>query len=276
MYDLAERAGWTPFDAGATDHSREAHWPVPRDMRADELVVFFEPRVRLSDGRLDGAETLVRWRHNGEIIEPGRFIEAVESSPVVRPFTAHVIDQGLREARQWPGEGIVSFNVPTAVLVDPAFQHWLVERVARSGLPPERIELELLERSPMPVHDHETAALGQLHEAGFRLALDDFGKGFHATTVPTVIPLDRVKLDRGLIDPVRPGNAAARALVRLLEPLRNRGVELVAEGVHSHTQLQALRHAGVDLYQGELPGLAMPADEFLARTAGNNGHSAFA
>ncbi len=239
----------------------------------DELVLHFQPVVG-ADGRVQTAEALVRWQHPEHgMIFPDKFLPIAEAADLLGDLDRWVLRTAVREAATWPTcDGLpaasVAVNLAGLLPGDPDFLTTVHEIVTSSGLPWDRLVLELVETCLADLPPSTLREMNELIAAGVRFAVDDFGTGYSSLSRLTGLPAQIVKLDRGFVRGVATGEsdrAVARAVVELAAAI---GQTCVAEGVEDADQFAVLRDLGVDAYQGWLFARAMPSAalaEILAR-----------
>jgi diguanylate cyclase (GGDEF)-like protein len=242
-------------------------------MERREFTVAYQPIMALDSGRVAGVEALVRWQHPtlGEL-QPEEFIPLAEATGAIVPLGRWILAESCRAAAAstW-GDAFVSVNLSVQQLEEPAFVDALRATLGESGLPPERLVLEVTESARMH-GSHGPDALAAVRALGVRLAIDDFGTGYAALSQLSAHRFDLVKLDASFVTPLgREAGADAAALVGGIAQLaRTIGVELVAEGIEDGVQLARLRQAGCPLGQGFhfAPALSEPElRRFLASVA---------
>jgi EAL domain-containing protein (putative c-di-GMP-specific phosphodiesterase class I)/GGDEF domain-containing protein len=222
----------------------------------DQLRLVYQPRIDIGSDSCVGAEALLRWNHPllGPI-GPAEFIPIIERSGLAQATTAWVIDTALRQQQAWRAIGVVlqvSVNVSAANLIEAGFAASVADGLARYGLRPECLELEITESAIMeqPVKAH--AALDAIAALGVRLAIDDFGTGYSSLSYLQTMPADVVKIDQSFIRDVASDprqQALVQAMITLSQDLGHR---VVAEGVETEAALNFLRGAGCDEVQGYL------------------------
>jgi EAL domain-containing protein (putative c-di-GMP-specific phosphodiesterase class I) len=240
-----------------------------RAVQEDKLELYYQPKFRLSDSRLVGAEALLRWcdAEHGEI-PPTRFIEIAEDSGLIIDLGAWVIRAVCRQLRAWQDSGHlipVAINVSGKELLhgDPA---WTLEAEAvAAGVPISLIEVEMTESVLVKDSARVRAALERLRQLGCRIALDDFGTGYSSLAYITRFPPDRIKIDKAFVhnlDRSASDSAIANAILSLGDSLN---VVVTAEGVERPGQLDWLRRRGCHEAQGFLLSKPLPAREFERR-----------
>ncbi|MGI5184393.1 putative bifunctional diguanylate cyclase/phosphodiesterase [Dactylosporangium sp. CA-152071] len=229
-----------------------------------ELQVYYQPFVDLSDGAIVGAEALVRWPHPRHgFIPPDRFIPLAEESGLILPLGYTVLETACRQAAAWPGLKI-SVNLSPRQVQDPAVVLYAQQTLARSGLAPHLLTLEITES--LLQEDAEVAQhrLGELKALGVQLAVDDFGTGYSSLSRLHDFPIDVLKIPKPFVDGVAAGaeqSALARAILDLAAAL---GLGVVAEGIEHSEQAAELHRLGCEVGQGFHFSKAVPAAEFDA------------
>jgi diguanylate cyclase (GGDEF)-like protein len=239
---------------------------------SDGLHLLYQPVVALRGGgpaqtvvrEVVAVEALVRWDHPRlGPLAPGSFVPAAEDSGLVVELDLWVLAEATRALGAWdlaigPSPHRVAVNLSGRSLVDPRLRGAVLESLARSGLPPARLELEVVESRALVDLPGVVEQLSALRALGVGIALDDFGTGFSTLTWLQQLPADRVKLDRSFttsLSASHKGPALVRGVLALAAEL---GLEVVGEGVETPAQLAALHDAGCRLFQGYLLGRPGP------------------
>lgn len=238
----------------------------------DEIDILFQPQVRIADGAIIGAEALARWRHPalGPLGADDLFAAAGRAD-LGLPLSEHIQGRALAAAAAWSpalARLRLSVNLTAGDLMRAGFADALLARVAASGFPPSRLTFELIEAGPVDDVPAAAAALSQLRTAGCRIAMDDFGAGYSSLTYVGALPLDSLKLDKGLIEGLCAGTREARLVEAAIAMGRALGLTIVAEGVEDEEQLAVLATAGCDQYQGFLCAPPTDAETLAALVAG--------
>jgi diguanylate cyclase (GGDEF)-like protein/PAS domain S-box-containing protein len=234
-----------------------------------EFRLAFQPLVQLADGRVRGAEALVRWQHPEQgLIGPGRFIELAEHSGAIVPLGRWVLEAACTQAAAWWRElgamsPFVSVNVSPVQLAEPGWVGEVTGVLEATGLPPNLLQLEITEQAVMGDELVALDALTALRAAGVRLALDDFGTGYSSFAWLRRLPVHALKIDGSFIDGLRnpcadpTDSSIVRALVEMAHAL---GLEVTAEWVETAVQADRLAALGCDVGQGRWFGDAGPAE----------------
>ncbi|MGY1592000.1 putative bifunctional diguanylate cyclase/phosphodiesterase [Geodermatophilus sp. SYSU D00708] len=238
-----------------------------RDGAVDEFVVHYQPVVRVDTGEIDGVEALLRWNHPERgLLSPDAFLSVAEETGQLIPITRWLLGETTRQAAEWAAQGL-----PLRMSVNISARHFSAETLVRdvrvalhdSGLPPERLVLELTETSVAEDPTRAEDQLSVLRNFGVRVAIDDFGTGWSSLAQLLALPIGTLKIDRSLL------TAAARlaaggtgaVLAAIVSLARTLGIRSVAEGVETAEHLQMVREAGCDLAQGYLVARPMPAGD---------------
>jgi len=241
-----------------------------------ELQVLYQPQFGVRNGDFRGLEALLRWPlGDGVVRMPDDFIEIAEVSGLIDPLGLWVLEEVCRQAVRWRKRELayvrISVNVSGRQLANPGFARQVEELLDKYRIPGSDIEIEITET--MEIHEGDTRHrnLDRLHALGIRLAVDDFGTGHSSLLNLKRFPLHRLKIDRSFIRDVGV-EANDEAIVGATVALgRNLGLEVVAEGVETHQQLQFLSDLKCDVVQGFLfaePMSALQVSQFFARGAG--------
>src|SRR5690606_30826740 len=234
------------------------------------LQVYYQPEVDLVDGRWRAAEALLRWRDDGGRLQSAQeFIDVAEGSGLIVAIGRWVLERACHAAACWPTRHGVAptlrVNVSARQFELPSLQADVAHALAVSGLPPKRLCLELTETALLGDVQAAAAGLERLRALGVGVALDDFGVGYSSLSYLKQLPVDAIKLDRRFIAGL-PGDHHDLAIVRAVAGLaREIGLGVVAEGVETQAQAQAVRDCGIHRAQGFLFAPALPVDELLGR-----------
>ena len=251
---------------------------LPRGIANGEFRLVYQPLVTLPEGRVRGAEALVRWQHPQEgLIGPGRFIGLAEQSGAIVELGRWVLDTACAQAARWWRElgedaPFVSVNVSPVQLGEPSWVTDVIATLRAEGLPPRQLQLEITEQAVLGDGTAVTEGLSALRAAGVRLALDDFGTGWSSLAWLRRLPVHALKIDGSFIDGLRHADAdtADSAIVRALVGMAHAlGLEVTAEWVETGVQADRLAALTCDLGQGRWFGDAGPGEwvpEMVRRT----------
>ena len=254
------------------DHGNDLARDLEGAIERGELILEYQPQVDLERARVVGLEALLRWQHPtlGRI-EPEAFVGLAEASGQIGAIGKWALAKACAAAAIWPTDRLgrlrVAVNVAPAQMARDDLARVVRRVLDDSGLPPERLELELTERCVLDGTERVLAVLPRLHAIGVRLALDDFGTGYASLSHLGGFPLDALKIDRSFVNGL--GGEANRAIVQFLIELGHRlGLRVIAEGVETEAQLAALRALGCNEVQGHALGRPLGAGDVVPWLAG--------
>jgi diguanylate cyclase (GGDEF)-like protein/PAS domain S-box-containing protein len=228
------------------------------------LGVHYQVQVRPVTGEIVAFEALARWQHTprGEI-KPDLFIPLAEETGLIGVIGEQVTEEACRQAARWNAAGPVpvgiSVNVSARQLTQPGLLELVEHSLAVSGLDPTRLTLEITESVLVQDPDLALTRLDALRALGVRLAVDDFGKGYSSLAYLQRFPLDTVKIDQIFFQNLEPGATDHTIVGSVINLAHGLGFEVVAEGVETPQQLDALVEMGCDLVQGHVMAPALPA-----------------
>jgi diguanylate cyclase (GGDEF)-like protein len=267
MYEAkGARTGVELYDATRDLHSRE-RLMLAGELRAaveeGALEVHFQPKVDVADGRVVGAEALVRWPHPERgFLSPDVFLPAAEQAGLMRPLTLIVLDGALAACGRWLAAGRdvgVAVNLSASNLLDASLPHEVAARLAAHGVEARHLTLEVTEGTILANPRRSGEVLAAVRALGVAVSLDDFGTGHSSLSHVKRLPVDELKIDRAFVSHLSQDatdRAIVAAIVRLAHSL---GLTVVAEGVEDEAALEALRGEGCDSAQGWL--FSRPLDE---------------
>lgn len=234
-----------------------------------QFEVYLQPKYRIQDNSLAGAEALVRWNHpEWGIQPPGEFIPLFERNGFITKLDQYVWDRTAELLQEWDEKGYpqvpVSVNVSRADIYNADLADILIKSITRYGLSPACLHLEITESAYTENPEQVIEAVGHLRELGFVIEMDDFGSGYSSLNMLNKMPVDILKLDMKFIQNMTAQPADRGILHFIMELARWMNLEVVAEGVETREQLEYLRDAGCDYVQGYYFARPMPVDEFVA------------
>ncbi|MCC6830606.1 MAG: EAL domain-containing protein [Thermoleophilia bacterium] len=237
-----------------------------RAISAGELEVHYQPQCT-SDGRLVGAEALVRWRHPDRgLLLPRDFLGLAEESDLICELTDAVLATSLRDAARWDATGTglrVAVNISTRDLRDPRLEDRVHRALAACGVAATALTLEVTENSLASARD-AVPHLEALRADGVRVSLDDFGTGFAPLATLREMPVDELKIDRTFVRGMAEGARDAALVGGLIRLGHDLGLTVVAEGVETRDGADRLAELSCDVLQGHLVGRPRPAADAAA------------
>lgn len=247
-------------------------------LKNEEFELFFQPKVRLSDQRLNGVECLIRWRHPTRgLLGPDEFIGIAEETGVIVNIGSWVIEQACSVARVLRAEQNESFqvalNISPRQFRDPNLITTVRRCLREANLPPEAIEIEITETMLMQDIEAATQTVQRLHDIGTSLAIDDFGTGYSSLNYLKKFPINTVKVDRSFVTDI-PQSEDDMAITSAVIAMAHRlNMSVVAEGVETEAQRDFLIEHNCENAQGYLFGKPMPLQEIRSLLARENIHA---
>lgn len=260
----AEGLRWKAYDPAKL---ADAEWKLSLLGRLDaaidsgEVWVAYQPQLDLKSGRISGAEALVRWSHpeKGEI-SPAEFVLAAEQHNRIDKLTAFVLADAIRAATAFHARGVafdIAVNISARLLEKPGLVPMVWKMLGDSGLPPERLTLEVTESAALTTDRTSIRTLEEIGSLGINVSIDDYGTGFSTLEYFKKIPATEVKIDRSFVATID-RNAGDRLMVQsTIELAHSLGRSVVAEGVETAEILVELTNLGCDRIQGYLIGRPM-------------------
>ena len=242
------------FEEEMDQHIQERD-QLERDLRAaigsDALEVLYQPCVEIRSGRLTGFEAAAQWRHPRlGVLDAWRFIPIAETAGLIARLTDDLLGRACRDATAWGPDVTLSFNISPAQLKDRTFGLRVVRILGDAGLSPSQLELEIVESAVVADLEGAQGVLGAIRETGVRIALKDFGTGYSSLYHLRNFKIDRIKIDRSLVQAMG-ANSQSAAIVRALVGLgTGLGLTVAAEGVQDEHQQMLLANEGCQEAQG--------------------------
>ena len=248
---------------------------VERELRhaldRDELELHYQPVIALRSGEITGLEALVRWRHPERgLLDPGDFVSIAEDSGLIEPIGRWVQESACRQVLDWHEQRPdqrpfdVSVNLSARQVAHRDLAASVAEVLARTGLEPANLRLEITESVLVEESATAIATLEALSEIGVGLVLDDFGTGYSSLAYLNRFPFDALKIDRSFVDALGVEQEPTAIVEAIIGMARALSLDVIAEGVENEAQLSELRRLGCDYAQGHLFSRALPAEKISA------------
>lgn len=244
----------------------------PQALAAGEFVVYYQPKVRIADKSIYGAEALVRWVRDGQVVTPARFIPQFEREGSVCRLDYYMLEQvcGFLKSRLDKGLKIVpvSVNFSRRHLEEGDLVERITGTIDRFGIDRSYIEIELTESEDYQNYEIMSSVIGRLKGRGISTSIDDFGTGFSSLNMIKKVDLDTIKIDKSLIPFDDVNNNKHQDIVMfasIIDLIGRLGKKSVAEGVETTQQLDYLEKLGCDIVQGYVFDKPLPKDEFEQR-----------
>jgi len=259
------RNGFSFFKAEMNEHiqvRRTLELDLRKAFEKEQLTLHYQPLVNIGTQKVAGFEALMRWTHPRRgAIPPTEFIALAEEIGLIGEMGEWALRKACLEAMRWSKPVKVAINL-SPLQIKRDLIEVVLQALAASGLPPERLELEITESVLLQDSQNAFATLHQLRQLGVRVAMDDFGRGYCSLSYLRSFPFDKIKIDRLFISGIDSGDEGARAIVETIVRLgRNLGMATVAEGIENFEQLQMVRAFGCEQAQGYYFSPAVPGSE---------------
>lgn len=262
-------------DTGATSPA-----PPQRDLMLEAAIaheqidVLFQPLIVPASGRMVGAEALAR---ASIVDDAGMLFARAQAGGLAERLSRLVQRKALRCASVWEGplKGLgLSINILPADILRAGYDTWLLDEIATAGIDPNRITAEITENALLTDQEEVAERLNRLRDAGLRIAVDDFGTGYANLAYLTTLPLDAIKIDRGLVADIVGGERDRIVVKAMIHLARELDLKVVVEGVETTGQLALLAEWGCDLYQGFLGAGALTHEELTRFVEAANAEAA--
>jgi diguanylate cyclase (GGDEF)-like protein/PAS domain S-box-containing protein len=223
-------------------------------IESDQMRLFYQPKVNLGDDRTEHVEALIRWEHPDRgLTSPDAFIPLAEETGLVKPLTVWVLNEALRQHREWREMGIdlrVAVNFSARVLHDPDLLGIVTELLSTWKVEPQWLEVEITESAIMVDPDRARETLTALHSAGIWTSIDDFGTGHSSLAYLRRLPFDEIKIDKSFVLDMATNRDDASIVRSVVALGHNFELKVVAEGVDNQRTLDMLRKMDCDIAQG--------------------------
>jgi diguanylate cyclase (GGDEF)-like protein len=235
----------------------------------DELELYYQPQTAMEDGRIIGAEALLRWQHRElGMISPSEFIPIAESSGLIVEIGEWVLSTAVKQLKYWLDIGLpsmmVAVNISAVQFRHPNLPELVSKLLDEYQLPPEYLELELTESVAMDEPIAAIAVMNDLHSRGVRMSIDDFGTGYSSLSYLKKFKVYKLKIDQSFVRDIST-NADDKAIVTtIINMAGSLGMQTIAEGVETADQLEFLRLQGCDEIQGYYFSPPLSKDDFEA------------
>ncbi|MEG4229597.1 EAL domain-containing protein [Microcoleus sp. N9_B2] len=240
-----------------------------RAIALQEFCVHYQPIVSLSTGQLSGFEALVRWHHaSGTIYPPAEFIPVAEETGLINELGWWVLQEACHQISIWQQQFpqtpplTINVNLSPVQLKQVNLLNRIEEILQQTGIPSYSLKLEITESCILETVSREEKMLKQLKALGIQLCIDDFGTGYSSLSRLHEFPIDTLKIDRSFVSRIGADNSGVEIIQTIVTLARSRGMDIVAEGIETPTQLQKLQELGCELGQGYL--FSKPVESFKA------------
>lgn len=231
-----------------------------------QLLLHYQPKINLSDGKVVGLEALVRWKQpDGTLRNPADFISIAEKSLVITQITDFVLREACSQMAEWQEKGlpplVVSINMSSTDFYQENLSQKVLALLEGNQIPPQNLEIELTESLALKDIDLTIAQMKQLREAGIQLAMDDFGTGYSSLGYIQQLPFTMLKLDQKFVKHMADDLVMQEIVTSVVRIAKAKSISTIAEGIENPEQAKQLRLCGCDLGQGYLYGGPMSAED---------------
>lgn len=253
------------------DDKRPERLSLMSDLRtaiaANQLCLYYQPKIDAASGSVMGFEALVRWHHPVRgLIPPAEFVPWIERSDLIHPFTAWVLETAIAQCHAWTTEGFplcISVNISTGNLIDTGLPERIHALLRRHAVQPAQIELEITESSIMANPVRSLEVVGALRHLGLRVSIDDFGTGYSSLAYLQRLPVNCVKVDGSFVRSLLVDDGARLIVSAIIDLSHKLKLEVVAEGVEDLETLETLKGFGCDQVQGFYIARPLPASQAM-------------
>lgn len=234
----------------------------------DQFMLYYQPKIDLSTGRVFGAEALIRWKHpEFGMVSPLDFIPIAEKTGFIIPLGEWVLQKACQQIGEWERIGLknlsVSVNMSMIQFQQKQIVHTIERIISDAGIRPEQIELEITESIFMDNPGHTLKILHELKQLGVKLSLDDFGTGFSSLSYLQNIPLHTLKLDKSFINDIVHDFKKQMIFKSVIVIAHNLNLNVVTEGVETEDELRIINEHNCDAVQGYIYSPPVPAPKFV-------------
>jgi predicted signal transduction protein with EAL and GGDEF domain len=253
-----------PAMDAAMKERRTIELALRRALATGEFELHYQPLVNLDDRRITSCEALLRWRHPERgSIPPAEFIPIAEEIGLIVPLGEWVLRRACADAMHWPDDIRVAVNLSPIQVMNQNLLGLVMGALAASGLPANRLEIEITESVLMQNAETTLTTLHRLRELGVRISMDDFGTGYSSLSYLRSFPFDKIKIDRCFINGLGSGDDSVAIVLVIAGLAKNLGIATTAEGVETRQQLQQVKALGCSEMQGFLFSPPRPLDEVV-------------
>src|SRR5581483_2449095 len=267
-------AGRLAFFSDESSQAAQERFSMEQALRQaiarEELALHYQPVIDLTAGRVVGAEALVRWRHPQlGPIPPAQFLPVLEQSGLIDEVGRWILDTACADVAGFEALGLSGFKVGVKLserqFRDPQLATMVAEALEKRNVRPQRLELELTEAALMEDLDHTRRVFAELGALGVSIAIDDFGAGASSLGDLKSLPFSKLKIDRAFVTGVGQRQDSQAICAALIELGRRLDIAVLAEGVETREEVDALRVLGCGLFQGFFFSRPLPADKFAKK-----------
>jgi predicted signal transduction protein with EAL and GGDEF domain/CheY-like chemotaxis protein len=230
-----------------------------------ELVLHYQPKIDVRTNQMVGAEALMRWNRNGQLVPPGDFIPLAEATGLISHMSLWAIDEAARQAAEWHRsfgfDASIAVNMPSRLFEQGDLVDKVEAILLKRQVPPRTIELEITETGLMKDLQGVVPSLHRLNQLGIEISIDDFGTGYSSLAYLTSLPISELKIDRSFVRDLGDTPQSSAVVSAIIALSRALGLRVIAEGVEKISQMEVLYNLGCHICQGFLYARPMPAQD---------------
>ena len=238
-------------------------------LQNNEFVVYFQPKVSITDMRIAGAEALVRWNYDGQVLPPVKFIPFCERTGLVIDIDFYVLEETCKKMREWMDAGMelvrISVNFSKYHFNEEGVAERIYSVISHYGVPPEYIEVEFTETAYLDKEELLESTVDKLRSYGIKSSIDDFGSGYSSLNLLQNMDFEVVKLDKSLLGKGVENDKAKKVISSIIHMAKELNMEVLAEGVETVEELKLLRSLRCDIVQGFFFDKPLPVEAFETR-----------
>ncbi len=248
----------------ALQKRRELEKSLVKALKEEEFELYYQPQVELGNAKIIGYEALLRWHHPEKgMVSPADFIPVLEETKMIVEVGEYVLRRACKEALTWKHEEKVAVNLSTVQFEHQDVPSMVAKALSDTGLPAERLEIEITESTLMSDTDAALVMLEDLKKLGVNIAMDDFGTGYSSLSYISEFEFDKIKIDRSFVASIQ-NDERARAIITTIIGLgRALDIMITAEGIETNDQLLLIQAAGCHFGQGYLFGKPVPLSDII-------------
>ncbi|MDE4081553.1 MULTISPECIES: putative bifunctional diguanylate cyclase/phosphodiesterase [Enterobacter cloacae complex] len=232
---------------------------MAKAIKNNEFVIYYQPIVNAFSKEIYGYEALIRWRHPEKgMLSPDRFIFAAEKTGMINEIGKTVLELACWEAASWAVPAMISVNVSPVQLGSKSFITMVQSILTETGLPANRLELEVTESSLFSDRNNPITILKKLRSLGVRISIDDFGTGYSSLSRLSELNFDKIKIDKSFVNPISTQEDVLNIVKLITGMAKSLNMGVIAEGVETEEQLERLQALGCELVQGYLFSKPLP------------------
>ncbi len=258
MYDAKQgHKGWSMFsqhDRSQGAQRLELRADLEEAFSAQHILLDYQPKVNLADGKIIGVEGLARWHHPVHgVLSPYHFIELIEQSGRIQEFGRYVIKQAIEQLSAWQSQGIhtpIAINVSPYSLLDPELLEFTLALLKQHDISPSMLEIELIESSISINVEYIFKRLHEFKQAGIKLAIDDFGTGMSSLSYISHLNVHFIKIDKSFMQDVEQDTKKRAVISAAIQLARNFNGSVIAEGIETKQQADIIKAMGCEFGQG--------------------------